>query len=97
MKYSRKLETCINFCISSNSLKWLQPSVRPPVYCSWFEILISILQGLIATGLKKDQIFVGDISTLYKSGNTTVDVKVDTYSNVRNRGLLLLKYAFFDL
>ncbi|CAJ1941874.1 unnamed protein product [Sphenostylis stenocarpa] len=41
--------------------------------------------GLIATGLKKDQIFVGDISTLYKSGNTTVDVKVDTYSNVSTK------------
>ncbi|KAL2960906.1 hypothetical protein AAZX31_17G062000 [Glycine max] len=38
--------------------------------------------GLIATGLKKDKLFVGDISTLYKSGNTTVDVKVDTYSNI---------------
>ena len=31
---------------------------------------------------KKDQIFVGDLNTLYKSGNITVDVKVDTYSNV---------------
>ena len=41
--------------------------------------------GLIATGLKKDQIFVGDISTLYKSGNTTVDVKVDTYSNISTK------------
>ncbi|WVZ09475.1 hypothetical protein V8G54_014005 [Vigna mungo] len=42
--------------------------------------------GLVATGLKKDQIFVGDISTLYKSGNTTVDVKVDTYSNDESVG-----------
>ncbi|BAT76724.1 hypothetical protein LR48_Vigan627s005900 [Vigna angularis] len=41
--------------------------------------------GLVATGLKKDQVFVGDISTLYKSGNTTVDVKVDTYSNVSTK------------
>ncbi|KAK7329803.1 hypothetical protein VNO77_23983 [Canavalia gladiata] len=41
--------------------------------------------GLIATGLKKDQIFIGDINTLYKSGNTTVDVKVDTYSNVSTK------------
>ncbi|KAJ1375503.1 Porin domain superfamily [Sesbania bispinosa] len=41
--------------------------------------------GLIATGLKKDQIFVGDINTLYKSGNVTVDVKVDTYSNVSTK------------
>lgn len=38
--------------------------------------------GLTATGLKRDQIFIGDINTLYKSGNTTVDVKIDTYSNV---------------
>nr|AFK40966.1 unknown [Lotus japonicus] len=41
--------------------------------------------GLIATGLKKDQIFIGDINTLYKSGNLTVDVKVDTYSNVSTK------------
>ncbi|KAL6292643.1 hypothetical protein ACE6H2_000785 [Prunus campanulata] len=41
--------------------------------------------GLTANGLKRDQIFVGDINTLYKSGNTTVDVKVDTYSNVSTK------------
>ncbi|KAJ7955770.1 Outer mitochondrial membrane protein porin [Quillaja saponaria] len=41
--------------------------------------------GFVATGLKKDQIFVGDINALYKSGNTTVDVKVDTYSNVSTK------------
>ncbi|KAF5456307.1 hypothetical protein F2P56_025805 [Juglans regia] len=41
--------------------------------------------GLTATGLKKDQISFGDISTLYKSGNTTVDVKVDTFSNVTTK------------
>ncbi|KAE9601668.1 hypothetical protein Lal_00040578 [Lupinus albus] len=41
--------------------------------------------GLVATGSKKDQFFVGDINTLYKSGNTTVDVKVDTYSNVSTK------------
>lgn len=41
--------------------------------------------GLTATGLKRDQIFIGDISTLYKSGKTTVDVKVDTYSNVSTK------------
>ncbi|CAL0330358.1 unnamed protein product [Lupinus luteus] len=41
--------------------------------------------GLIATGSKKDQFFVGDINTLYMSGNTTVDVKVDTYSNVSTK------------
>lgn len=41
--------------------------------------------GLTATGLKRDQIFIGDLSTIYKSGNTTVDVKVDTYSNVTTK------------
>ncbi|KAM0938925.1 putative Porin domain superfamily, eukaryotic porin/Tom40 [Dioscorea sansibarensis] len=38
--------------------------------------------GLTATGVKMDEIFIGDISTQYKSGKTTVDVKVDTNSNV---------------
>lgn len=41
--------------------------------------------GLTATGVKRDQIFVGDISTQYKTGSTTVDVKVDTYSNVSTK------------
>ena len=41
------------------------------------------MQGFTATGLKKDEFFFGDISTLYKSKNTVVDVKVDTYSIVR--------------
>lgn len=41
-----------------------------------------MVQGLTATGLKKNEIFIGDINSVYKSGNTTVDVKVDTYSNV---------------
>lgn len=41
--------------------------------------------GLTATGLKRDQIFVGDVNTQYRSGNTTVDVKVDTYSNVTTK------------
>ncbi|GKV47045.1 hypothetical protein SLEP1_g53984 [Rubroshorea leprosula] len=41
--------------------------------------------GLTATGLKRDQIFFGDINTVYKSGSTTVDVKVDTYSNVSTK------------
>ncbi|XVF70028.1 hypothetical protein PTKIN_Ptkin11bG0128400 [Pterospermum kingtungense] len=48
-------------------------------------MLSSTGMGLTATGLKKDQIFVGDINTAYKSGNTTVDVKVDTYSNVSTK------------
>lgn len=38
--------------------------------------------GLTATGVKLDDLFIGDISTQYKSGKTTVDVKVDTNSNV---------------
>ena len=50
-------------------------------------------QGLTATGLKRDQIFVGDINTLYKSGKTTVDVKVDTYSNVSEE-ILSFKQIF---
>ncbi|KAL9224587.1 hypothetical protein vseg_000607 [Gypsophila vaccaria] len=41
--------------------------------------------GLTATGVKKDQHFIGDISTQYRSGNTTVDLKVDTYSNVSTK------------
>ncbi|XP_065850118.1 mitochondrial outer membrane protein porin 4 [Euphorbia lathyris] len=47
-----------------------------------FSMMRATGMGLIATGLKKDQIFVGDINTLYKSGNTVVEVKVDTYSNL---------------
>ncbi|KAK4431954.1 Mitochondrial outer membrane protein porin 6 [Sesamum alatum] len=41
--------------------------------------------GLTATGIKKDQIFVGDISTQYRSGKAIVDVKVDTYSNISTK------------
>lgn len=41
--------------------------------------------GLTATGVKKDQIFIGDMCTQYRSGNTTVDVKVDTFSNVSTK------------
>ncbi|KAB2604844.1 mitochondrial outer membrane protein porin 4 [Pyrus ussuriensis x Pyrus communis] len=41
--------------------------------------------GLTANGLKRDEIFIGDVNTLYKSRNTTVDVKVDTYSNVATK------------
>ncbi|KAK8995156.1 hypothetical protein V6N11_069602 [Hibiscus sabdariffa] len=48
-------------------------------------MLSSTGMGLTATGLKKDQIFFGDINTVYKSGNTTVDVKVDSYSNVSTK------------
>ena len=55
--------------------------------------LIFLWQGLTATGLKRDQIFVGDINTLYKSGKTTVDVKVDTYSNVSEE-ILSFKQIF---
>lgn len=38
--------------------------------------------GVTATGVKLDEVFIGDISTQYKSDKTTVDVKVDTNSNV---------------
>ncbi|PKA55000.1 Mitochondrial outer membrane protein porin 6 [Apostasia shenzhenica] len=38
--------------------------------------------GLTATGVKLDDMFIGDISTKYRSGKTIVDVKVDTHSNV---------------
>lgn len=56
-------------------------------YDQKFSILIPSKTGtgLTATGIKKDDIFVGDISTQYKSGNTAVDVKVDTYSNVSTK------------
>lgn len=52
-------------------------------------------QGLTATGLKRDQIFFGDINTLYKSGSATVDVKVDTYSNVRGEHSAVEPSFFF--
>ncbi|XP_068652489.1 mitochondrial outer membrane protein porin 4-like [Aristolochia californica] len=38
--------------------------------------------GLVTTAVQKDQLFVGDVNTQYKTGNTTVDVKVDSSSNV---------------
>ncbi|GAB4853577.1 hypothetical protein Ancab_017768 [Ancistrocladus abbreviatus] len=38
--------------------------------------------GVTATGWKRDQIFVGDICTQYRNGNTTVDLKIDTDSNL---------------
>lgn len=40
------------------------------------------MQGLTATGVKVNEVFIGDISTQYKSGKTVVDVKVDSNSNV---------------
>ena len=36
----------------------------------------------MATGVTMEGIFMGDISTPYKSGNTTVDVKFDSCSYV---------------
>ena len=56
-------------------------------------IINPLLQGLTATGVKRDQVFVGDISTQYKSGSTIVDLKVDTYSNVRREVVCV----FFDV
>ncbi|KAK2412592.1 hypothetical protein P8452_72943 [Trifolium repens] len=50
-----------------------------------FSVPSSTGLGLTATGLKKDQFFVGDISGLYKSGNVAVDVKVDTHNNVSTK------------
>ncbi|KAL6977727.1 Mitochondrial outer membrane protein porin 4 [Sarracenia purpurea var. burkii] len=50
-----------------------------------FSVPSSTGMGLTATGVKRDQIFVGDISTQYKNGNTIVDVKVDTYSNISTK------------
>ncbi|GLT97523.1 hypothetical protein SLE2022_150820 [Rubroshorea leprosula] len=41
--------------------------------------------GFTATGLKKDQKFFGGINTVYKSGSTRVDVKVNTYSDVSTK------------
>ncbi|XP_010536913.1 PREDICTED: mitochondrial outer membrane protein porin 4-like [Tarenaya hassleriana] len=40
---------------------------------------------LVATGLKKDEFFFGDLSTVYKGQNTVVDMKIDTYSNVSTK------------
>ncbi|XP_039138700.1 mitochondrial outer membrane protein porin 6 [Dioscorea cayenensis subsp. rotundata] len=47
-----------------------------------FALLGNAGLGLTATGVKMDEVFIGDINTQYKSGKTTVDVKVDTNSNV---------------
>ncbi|KAJ4959417.1 hypothetical protein NE237_026528 [Protea cynaroides] len=38
--------------------------------------------ALTAAGVKRNQLFNGDLSTRYKSGSTSVDLKVDTDSNV---------------
>lgn len=59
------------------------------------QIHFYIWQGLTATGFKRDQYFVGDINSLYKSGNVTVDVKVDTYSNVSSRVFFSITYYSF--
>ncbi|KAF6162577.1 hypothetical protein GIB67_003123 [Kingdonia uniflora] len=37
--------------------------------------------GLISTGVKRDRVFAGNISTQYKSGSTIMDVKLDIHSN----------------
>lgn len=59
-------------------------------------ILNYMVQGLSATGLKKDEIFIGDINSVYKSGNTTVDVKVDTYSSV-SEDLAILNWVWWRM
>lgn len=61
--------------IKPKTQNYLKAEYHWPLFLLW--------QGLTATGVKKGQIFVGDISTQYRSGKTIVDVKVDTYSNVR--------------
>lgn len=38
--------------------------------------------GLTATGVKIDELFIGDIQTQHRSGRTTVDVKIDSDSIV---------------
>ncbi|KAG8073376.1 hypothetical protein GUJ93_ZPchr0006g46224 [Zizania palustris] len=38
--------------------------------------------GLTATGVKIDELFIGDIQTQHKSGKTTIDVKIDSDSKV---------------
>uniref|UniRef100_A0A1D1YL14 Mitochondrial outer membrane protein porin 6 n=1 Tax=Anthurium amnicola TaxID=1678845 RepID=A0A1D1YL14_9ARAE len=38
--------------------------------------------GVTATGVKMNQLFIGDISTQYKMRHTSVDVKVDSNSNI---------------
>ena len=48
----------------------------------------------MATGSKINEFFVGDISTEYKSGNTTVNVKVNTSSNVRKKFVPKYKSKF---
>ncbi|KAF6143485.1 hypothetical protein GIB67_029654 [Kingdonia uniflora] len=45
-------------------------------------MLSDVGMGLIATCVKRDRLFVSNISTQYKSGSTIVDVKVDIHSNV---------------
>ncbi|CAN7067189.1 unnamed protein product [Brassica rapa subsp. trilocularis] len=42
-------------------------------------------QEFVATGLKKDDLFFGDISTLYKYQNTIVDMKIDDHSSVSTK------------
>ncbi|KAF6136084.1 hypothetical protein GIB67_000488 [Kingdonia uniflora] len=45
-------------------------------------MLSDVGMGIIATGVKRDRLFVSNISTQYKSGSTIVDVKVDILTNV---------------
>ncbi|XP_078155641.1 voltage dependent anion channel 4 [Carex rostrata] len=55
--------------------------------------------GLTASGVKIKQVFVGDISSKYQNGRTTVDVKVDSNSTVSttvtvNEAITGLKSSF---
>lgn len=55
-------------------------------FLTWLVSLSHILlfQGLTANGLKLDHVFFGDISAQHKCGNISVDVKIDSNSNVRD-------------
>ena len=45
--------------------------------------------SLVAVVRRMIKSFFGDVGTLYKSGNTTVDLKLDTYSNVSTKVIAL--------
>lgn len=50
---------------------------------TWLVLHVLLSQGLTATGLKRDHVFFGDISAVHKCGNISVDLKIDSNSNVR--------------
>ncbi|XP_047306870.1 mitochondrial outer membrane protein porin 4 [Impatiens glandulifera] len=50
-----------------------------------FSVPSSSVMGLTATGVKRDHLFVGDLNAQYKSGNTIVDLKFDTFSKISTK------------